>query len=134
MAKTHPHIDQPTDAQLAQVVATKPDAIAHTYLALHRLIVETVPDVKVSVDEHDGAIGYAARQWGYDGWGMGAVVPYSKWVNLQFIDGASLPDPHGLLQGAAKRVRHVKLFSAAEVAKRAPDLQALVKAAAALKV
>lgn len=53
---------------------------------------------------HDGAptacVGDAA--FGYTG-------AFSAHVNIGFFQGAALDDPAGLLQGAGKRMRHVKL-------------------------
>lgn len=37
------------------------------------------------------------------------VGAFSAHVNIGFFHGAALPDPAGLLQGAGKRMRHVKL-------------------------
>jgi len=37
------------------------------------------------------------------------VDAFSAHVNIGFFQGASLSDPAGLLQGAGKRMRHVKL-------------------------
>lgn len=37
------------------------------------------------------------------------VAAFSGHVNVGFFHGASLPDPAGLLEGAGKRMRHVKL-------------------------
>jgi len=37
------------------------------------------------------------------------VGAYAAHVNVGFFQGAALPDPAGLLQGAGKRMRHVKL-------------------------
>jgi hypothetical protein len=39
-----------------------------------------------------------------------AVMP--RWVTLCLLEGAGLPDPHGLLRGEGSRVRHVRLHSA----------------------
>lgn len=44
-----------------------------------------------------------------------------------FFQGASLPDPHGLLEGAGKRMRHVKLIPGRAIDEAA--LSALIKAA-----
>jgi hypothetical protein len=38
------------------------------------------------------------------------VNAFSKHANIGFYQGASLPDPSGLLQGTGKRMRHVKLL------------------------
>ena len=55
------------------------------------------------------------------------VLPYERWVNLGFYQGALLPDPTGLLEGTGARLRHVKVRSleAAEV----PAVRALIEAA-----
>jgi hypothetical protein len=38
-----------------------------------------------------------------------SIAGYPHWVNLFFLKGAELPDPHGLLQGDGQTVRHVRL-------------------------
>lgn len=59
---------------------------------------------------HDGAptacIGDAAFAY---------VNAYRAHVNVGFFRGAELPDPHGLLEGAGKLMRHVKLRPDREV-------------------
>lgn len=131
MAKTHPHVDRPDDGVLAALVASRSSAVRETYLALHRLVLEAVPEVEFSVDTVDASIGYGQHQYGYDGWGMAAVTPYTQWVSLTLLDGATLVDPEGLLEGT-RQMRHVKPRSAARVADRRDALLALVRQAAAL--
>ena len=55
------------------------------------------------------------------------VLPYERWVNLGFYQGAQLPDPTGLLEGTGARLRHVKVRSleSAEL----PAIRALIEAA-----
>jgi hypothetical protein len=38
-----------------------------------------------------------------------AIAPHQGWVNLQFHAGAALADPHHLLRGTGKSMRHVKI-------------------------
>jgi hypothetical protein len=38
-----------------------------------------------------------------------SVALYPRWVNLFFLHGAKLPDPHRILKGSGSRVRHVVL-------------------------
>jgi hypothetical protein len=38
-----------------------------------------------------------------------SIAVYPKHVNFFFLQGATLPDPDGLLQGAGSRVRHIRL-------------------------
>jgi len=54
-----------------------------------------------------------------------AVMP--RWVTLCFLFGAGLPDPHGLLNGAGSRVRHVRLHTSE--AFDDPPVQDLIQAA-----
>ncbi len=52
---------------------------------------------------------------------------FAAHVNIGFFQGASLPDPAGLLQGTGKRMRHVKLTPGVAVDESAVD--ALITAA-----
>jgi hypothetical protein len=38
-----------------------------------------------------------------------SIAVYPKHVNFFFLQGATLPDPEGLLQGGGSRVRHIRL-------------------------
>jgi hypothetical protein len=42
-----------------------------------------------------------------------SIAMYARGVGLCFLDGARLPDPHGLLLGGGKQVRHIKVPTAA---------------------
>ena len=55
------------------------------------------------------------------------VAAFTKHVNVGFFMGAFLPDPLGLLEGAGKRMRHVKLYPGVEI--NADGLVNLVRAA-----
>ena len=131
-SKTHKHIDSPSEAQLRGLVDGKPVALRRLYLETHQLVLKTLPDVVTAVDCDDAQIGYGARQYGYNGWGMAALIPYSKWVSLGFIRGARLDDPDGLLEGTGASVRHIKLRSAEELAERRAAIQRMLKAATKL--
>lgn len=58
---------------------------------------------------------------------FGYVNVFTSHVNVGFFQGAGLPDPARLLQGAGKRMRHVKLRPGA--ATDAALLRRLVEAA-----
>ncbi|HWE47258.1 MAG TPA: DUF1801 domain-containing protein [Caulobacteraceae bacterium] len=70
-----------------------------------------------------------------DGWptacvddgGFGYVAAFKAHVNVGFFHGASLDDPKGLLEGAGKRMRHVKIRWGESVDSAA--LEALIAAA-----
>jgi hypothetical protein len=55
------------------------------------------------------------------------VDAFKAHANLGFFHGADLPDPAGLMQGAGKRMRHVKLLWGQPVDAQA--LEALIDAA-----
>jgi hypothetical protein len=78
------------------------------------------PDVEVLL--HDGhptaCVGDAA---------FGYVDAFSAHVNVGFFHGAALDDPAGLLEGAGKRMRHVKVRWGQPV--DADALEALIDAA-----
>lgn len=129
-SKTHPHLDMPSDDDLHEVVTRLHPQHAELYLRAHRLVLEVVPGVRFEVDQKDGAIGYGARQFGYGGWGMAALSPHRGWVSLFLMRGAELPDPDGILEGAGKAMRHVKLRSIDDLAAKAASIRSLLDDAA----
>jgi hypothetical protein len=131
-SKTHPHIESPSEEQLREVVKGRSPMVRQLYLDIHRLVLETLPDVVYSVDCHDGQIGYGARQYGYDGWGLAALAPYARWVSLAFLRGTDLDDRDGLLEGAGHTIRHVKLRSPEQLAERLGALRRWIEAASRL--
>ncbi len=122
----------PSEQQLADLVESRAPVIRQLYLDTHALVLETLPDVEYSVDTEDSMIGYGARQYGYDGWGMAALGAYTKWVSLMFMRGVDLEDPDGLLEGTGKSMRHVKLRSLKALGERREALVRMIEAAATL--
>ncbi len=55
------------------------------------------------------------------------VSPFKSHVNLGFLRGTEMPDPEGLMEGTGMLLRHVKIRSAADLAR--PALRALVAVA-----
>jgi hypothetical protein len=60
-----------------------------------------------------------------------SIAGYPKWVTLFFLDGASLDDPDGLLEGDGKQVRGIRLKTPADM--DAPAVAALVAQAIATR-
>ena len=93
--------------------------------------VERDPAIDAWMEEHTGELGAIAQEWFevmrkcgdevrellHDGCPVaclgdtpfGYVNVFTSHVNVGFYQGAALPDPAGLLQGAGKFMRHVKL-------------------------
>ncbi len=93
-------------------------------VAARGLILSLHPEVVEVARPGDRAVsfGHGPRKM-TDGYAY--LMPQRAWVNLGFYHGATLPDPHGLLEGTGKALRHVKLRGVAF-----PDgLEALVRAA-----
>jgi hypothetical protein len=55
------------------------------------------------------------------------LVVYKDHVNLMFPRGVDLTDPRGLLEGAGKAMRHVKMLSLADIDR--PGVRALIRQA-----
>lgn len=126
----HPQIDQASDEKLADLLQGKTPEIRQLFLATHRLILETLPDVKYATDSDDGTTGYGIRQYGYDGWGMAALAAHARWVTLMFLSGTDLEKHTDLLEGAGKKMRHVKLRSMEQFAQQKNELRMLIEVAA----
>ncbi len=126
----HPHLDMPSHEQLRALIESIRPALADVYLEVHQLVLDVLPDVRFEVDRTDAGIGYGARQFGYNGWGMGALAAHRAWVSLVFFRGTKLDDPTGLLEGTGASVRHVKIRSKDELEVRRAALRDLLHEAA----
>ncbi|NRF67482.1 DUF1801 domain-containing protein [Aquincola sp. S2] len=111
--------------------------------------VDQDPTVARWLDERPGELGSIARAWFakmrrcgtdvrelfHDGCPVacvndapfGYVNAFSAHVNVGFFQGATLPDPAGLLQGTGKFMRHVKIRPGLAIDTSA--LEALIQAA-----
>jgi hypothetical protein len=111
--------------------------------------VEHHPAIDAWMKKHEGELGVIAQQWFeemrrcgdevrellHDGCPVaclgdapfGYVNVFTSHVNVGFFHGAALPDPARLLQGAGKRMRHVKLRPATFT--NAADLSKLIDTA-----
>jgi hypothetical protein len=99
-------------------------------IAARALVHDALPDADETASRGDQGIGFGARQYGADGWGVAYISIQSKHANLGFFKGASLPDPDGLLEGTGKNLRHVKMRTLAEVEARRGGRTNLLKSAA----
>jgi hypothetical protein len=93
--------------------------------AARELVVSVWPDAVEQIDAKDRMFHYGT------GLRMSEQVMYiagfTSHANLGFISGAQLPDPHGLLEGTGKGMRHVKLRAPEDLNR--PGMRALVQAA-----
>ena len=93
---------------------------------LREIVHEIHPDVVevVRLGDRAAAYGLGPKKMSE---GYCYVLPYERWVNLGFYQGALLPDPEGVLEGTGARLRHVKIRSLD--AADAPAVRARVMAA-----
>jgi hypothetical protein len=108
------------------VIQNSPKPMAAIARKLRRLIVDIYPDV-VEVprpNEQHTSYGVGAEK---DKEIFGYICPMTDYIRLGFYYGGVLRDPKGLLQGEGKRLRHIKIYSLAEVDR--PEIRRLLKAA-----
>jgi len=102
-------------------------AIRDLALKLRALVLEEMaPCYENIYDAYSAvAIGYGSSDRLQDG--VFHIAVYAKGVNLGFNDGATLDDPLGILEGAGKRIRHIKIRTPADLAR--PELRDYVRRA-----
>jgi len=103
-------MERPPDPQLIGFLEAYGPHIMDLALALREMILEEAPDASESIYQV-----YTVAIWfGFSG-KMKDMFCYiatnARHVNLGFPRGASLPDPHGVLEGEGKTMRHIKLAS-----------------------
>jgi hypothetical protein len=109
--------------ELLDKFAPEVQAIA---LTAREHILDLIPEAQEKV-----YLGYNAVNYGLSAGMKGAFVSlvlHRAHVNLQFSQGAHLPDPGGLLEGTGKSMRHVKLREVDTV--RKDEVSELIKIAA----
>lgn len=90
------------------------DDVAAIARAARRLVLDVLPDAREMLDRPDGLVAYATGPRPMkDFWA--AVVPHTRYVNLQLANGALVEDPAGIVEGTGKRIRHVKLHTVDDV-------------------
>ena len=109
------------------LAGVEPDlaAIARRLRAVIRAVdTNTVETVRLGDNAATFGIGPRKMTDGY-----AYIMPMRGYINLGFYQGALLKDPHRLLEGTGKGLRHVKVRSLAEANR--PSVRALVAAALA---
>lgn len=105
-----------------------PEIAATARTALSRLR-ERLPGCDVLVYDNYNALALGFSPDGKAGSAILSLALYPRWVSLFLLQGATLPDPDGLLRGKGAKVRHVVLASAADL--DLPGLTRLISAAIA---
>ena len=117
---------RPPDPEYLALLLPYGEVVQKLALAARKLILEEAPQAGEFVYE----VYTIADHFSFTGRPSGAFVfttTHANWVNLGFNFGAVLPDPHSLLRGEGKVIRHVRIAKAADL--EAPGVRELVRAA-----
>ncbi len=49
---------------------------------------------------------------------VGGIFPYKAHVTIEFSEGATLPDPSGILEGKGKKRRHLKIIEQQDIKRK----------------
>lgn len=104
-------------------IAGLPEAQREIAKTIRKLILTSVPTLRETIKW--GAPCFVASE------NVCSFMGHKKHANLYFFRGTELTDKHGLLEGAGKGMRHVKISSLKDI--RKGPIATLVKAAAKLK-
>lgn len=92
-------------------------------IELQKLILRIFPDTKTTFNGENVGYGFGSR---YKDLAF-VITPHNKLVNLGIVNGATLDDPHSLMEGKGNVHRHVKLHRIDEV--RNPNHEDLMQRA-----
>ena len=108
IAKQSPEMAKLTREVLAKLRPRFPGAVEMVYDKKRGMVVGFCPDDRASNV-------------------INSIGVYSKWINLYFFEGDTLPDPEGILQGTGSTVRNIRIDSAADLDR--PAVKALMSEA-----
>lgn len=113
-----------TQAQLNSIIDARPRAMAKLTKAVLAKVRERLPgSVEMVYDKKNAlVIGFCSAERAANV--INSIAVYSKWVNVYFFEGDTLPDPEGLLQGTGSMVRSIRVTDAAELDR--PAVKALM--------
>ena len=114
-------------AELNKIIAKQPREMAKLVKALLPKLRKLLPGaVELVYDKRNAlVIGFCAGEGASTA--INSIAVYSKWINLYFFEGDTLPDPEGLLQGSGSTVRSIRITDAKDLDR--PAVKALMKAA-----
>ena len=110
--------------QLTAIIDARPPQMAKLTKAVLAKVRDRLPgSVEMVYDKKNAlVIGFCSAERASNV--INSIAVYSKWVNLYFFEGDTLPDPEGLLQGSGSMVRSIRVSDAAELDR--PAVKALI--------
>jgi hypothetical protein len=118
----------PAEPQIARFVAKFTPAIAAELRAARARLCARFPRGFELVYDNYNALVFAVSPTEKTSDAFISVAGYPNWVTLFFLPGTDLHDPHGLLEGAGKQVRSIRLRNPAQI--DTPAVRALIAQAA----
>jgi hypothetical protein len=110
---------------LAAFLANYPADVQTMAYGARTLILEVMPNTIELIDPSANLIAYGLDR-GYKGLICG-ITMFKAHINIMLAQGASLPDPQGLLKGTGKLARHIKVTQLADL--NNPGARALLQEA-----
>ena len=113
-----------TNSQLTAIIDAQPPEMAKLTKAVLTKMRERLPgSVEMVYDKKNSlVIGFCSAPRASNV--INSIAVYSKWINLYFFEGDTLPDPEGLLQGTGSMVRSIRVTDAADLDR--PAVKALI--------
>lgn len=120
------------ERQIENLLITRPSNLAELAQQLRVFIkTKTRPFKEIVFDSYNSInIGYGFTEKAWDC--FCGIIIYSKHINISFPSGAELTDPHNVLRGSGKRVRHMRIESKDTI--NDPDVLDLIIAARDLAI
>ncbi len=72
------------------------------FIQLHELLLSVEPEFDISLKWGNPAYSVRGKTFTY-------LTDQTNYVHLGFYNGAEFKDPHGLIEGTGKRLRHIKV-------------------------
>jgi hypothetical protein len=125
-------VTYPPPAALVKFLKPYDRAIQKLALSVRSLVLEEMAPCHENIYDAYSAvsIGYGPTDRLSDG--VFHIAVYTRHVNLGFNDGATLPDPLGILKGAGNQIRHITIKTPADLAR--PEIRSYVRRARKLAI
>jgi hypothetical protein len=120
-------VKYPPSKELIKFLKPYDESLRDLALQLRALLLEEMaPCYENIYDAYSAvAIGYGPSERMSDG--IFHIAVYAKHVNLGFNDGATLPDPKGILEGSGSHIRHISIKSPDDL--KRPELRSYIRRA-----
>lgn len=123
-----PRVPPPLPAYLEFLSPFEPH-VRKLALATRKLVLAEAPGSNELIYDAYNAVATGFSFTGRPGDSFIHIAVYANWVNLGFNRGSELEDPHGVLQGSGRWVRHIRVSQPADL--EVPIVRAFVRAAVA---